>query len=178
MDIPSILRTLLGMELLQEGVRQATPSVIHVAGDITPDGAILPSLQPGEVRFCEPEFVTSPLHAAVNKLKEQLNLEKLKHKTDHDIAHMLAFDALCALSGAGIGTPEKGYLVEPGCLSGDIKRLARERDEAKKATTVASRHGLRVTNAAWGPAEPPTGRKSLTMIWLNGEAFRVTRVEQ
>lgn len=43
----------------------------------------------------------------------------------------LANEALAALAGAGIGTPEKGYMTEPHCLSADIERLAKERDEVK-----------------------------------------------
>lgn len=42
----------------------------------------------------------------------------------------LATDALVALAGARIATPEKGYVVEPHCLGNDIGTLARERDAA------------------------------------------------
>ena len=50
----------------------------------------------------------------------------------------LADQALLALSGAGICTPEKGYIAEPHALHGHIKLLARERDEAR-----AEAHSLR-----------------------------------
>lgn len=42
----------------------------------------------------------------------------------------LAMTALCALSGSGIPTPEKGYVAEPYCLSFDIQSLAKQRDMA------------------------------------------------
>lgn len=51
----------------------------------------------------------------------------------------LAVDALAALSGAGIATPEKGYVEEPWALAGDIARLAKERDEARAALATAHR---------------------------------------
>lgn len=42
----------------------------------------------------------------------------------------LATDALDALAAARVTTPEKGYVAEPHCLSGDIEKLARSRDVA------------------------------------------------
>lgn len=46
------------------------------------------------------------------------------------LASRLAADALCVLSGAGIGTPELGYLHEPVTFRADLETLARQRDEA------------------------------------------------
>jgi hypothetical protein len=51
----------------------------------------------------------------------------------------LADDALVALAGAGIATPEQTYKVEPYCLEGDIKRLAKERDDARVSLNVAKK---------------------------------------
>lgn len=45
----------------------------------------------------------------------------------------LATDALIALAGAHVGTPVEGYVEAPWCLKGDIERLAKERDEARRA---------------------------------------------
>jgi len=48
-----------------------------------------------------------------------------------DIAETLAFGALTALAGAGVCTPEEGFLKYPSCLSRSIKDLASERDSAR-----------------------------------------------
>lgn len=48
----------------------------------------------------------------------------------------LAFDALCALSAAGVGTPAEGYAKAPECLKGDIGRLVRDRDRLRAALTT------------------------------------------
>lgn len=45
----------------------------------------------------------------------------------------LAVDAMTALIAADICTPERGYVAEPVCLTMDIGKLARERDEARAA---------------------------------------------
>lgn len=49
----------------------------------------------------------------------------------------LATDALAHLAGAGIATPVEGYVKAPHCLSDNIDRLARERDEARAAVQSA-----------------------------------------
>lgn len=63
----------------------------------------------------------------------------------------LATDALAHLAGAGIATPEEGYVKAPHCLSDNIDRLARERDEAageKKAAEVAAAMAAKLSRAA------------------------------
>jgi hypothetical protein len=49
----------------------------------------------------------------------------------------LATDALAALAGAGICTPEEGYVKSPHCLASNISDLMRERDEARNAVQAA-----------------------------------------
>lgn len=54
--------------------------------------------------------------------------EALKLQRQRD---RLAVDALAHLAGAGIATPEEGYVKAPHCLSDNIDRLAAERDHLK-----------------------------------------------
>lgn len=66
---------------------------------------------------------------------EQARRERDEWQEWHHVAvrerDRLAVDALAVLAGAGIATPEKGYVAEPWALAGDIARLAKERDEAR-----------------------------------------------
>ena len=84
----------------------------------------IPDGEPGE---------DEPDNSEVDQLKKDLEQEKL-------LSGYLANEALCALSGARVGTPEKGYLKEPGCLRGDIRRLANERDIAKGNNEILLHH--------------------------------------
>ncbi len=55
------------------------------------------------------------------------------------LRNRLATDALCALAGAGIATPETGYIGEPVCLTGDVAELAKQRDDALKEQKALER---------------------------------------
>jgi len=118
------------------------------------------------------------LQLEVQKLEARLNIEKMNHTEDHRIAHNLAFDALVALSGAGIGTPEKGgYYHKPGCLARDITRLARERDEARKKLEEGY-DGHHITRTAYRCNNETGEREELVMVWIDGESYsKVHRME-
>lgn len=64
--------------------------------------------------------------AALKASRVGVELAKAKAQRDR-----LATDALAALAGAGIATPEETYLGAPWALGGDIERLAKERNEAR-----------------------------------------------
>lgn len=49
----------------------------------------------------------------------------------------LALDALAAISGARVITPQEGYVKAPHCLSSNIADLARERDKARQRFDAA-----------------------------------------
>ena len=66
--------------------------------------------------------------AALRTQKEQAEAE----------CDRLAGDALAALAGAGVATPQEGYIAAPFLLKGDIGRLAAERD-AKELALVSFR---------------------------------------
>jgi len=201
MKLVDILQVLLGLELMEqegkdyhrmtgdatkrceprialarEALRQAelaNLTEVHVSGVATPDDAVYPTLQPGEVRYGGPEVFSSPasmLQLEVQKLEARLNIEKMNHTEDHSIAHNLAFDALVALSGAGIGTPEKGYYHEPGCLARDITRLARERDEARKKLEEGY-EGHHITGTAYRCNNETGEREELVMVRIDGESY-------
>ena len=63
------------------------------------------------------------------------NLRAEKAEAERD---RLAVDALAALAGAGVATPQEGYTAAPFLLKGDIGRLAAERD-ALRAQVEAAR---------------------------------------
>jgi hypothetical protein len=86
---------------------------------------------PGEIRALRAELENERrAHRAHDAGQDALEHRAEKAEGERD---RLATDAICALSAAGIATPEKGYVVEPVCLSGDIAKVARERDVALRA---------------------------------------------
>lgn len=73
------------------------------------------------------------LQGSLNEVLRQLEItaeNDSKHTAQRD---RLAEDALIALAGAGIPTPEKGYKAEPHCLMRDIEELQRQRDRFARA---------------------------------------------
>lgn len=64
------------------------------------------------------------------------------------LLEQVAWDALAALSNAGIATPAEGYIKASFCLNGDIHRLVQQRDSARKwaarwkKVAIGLRHAL------------------------------------
>jgi len=67
----------------------------------------------------------------LKSVRDEANKQYDQSSDMKDIAETLAFDALTALVGAGVCTPEEGFLKYPSCLSRSIKDLASERDSAR-----------------------------------------------
>lgn len=71
------------------------------------------------------------------------------------LAERLADDAIVALAGSKIATPEEGYLKAPQCLGDDIKRLRKERDAAQAQLAAIKAPDIealakRLFDEAWG----------------------------
>ncbi len=75
------------------------------------------------------ESIAREADAALMASAPDLLRERDKARAERD---RLATDALCALSAAGVATPEKGYVEEPHVLTANIQALARERDALAK----------------------------------------------
>ena len=93
--------------------------------------------------LAEPDRVPERIHTLINRV------EKAEAERDR-----LAADALCALSAAGVATPEKGYVAEPHCLKADIEKLARDVNPATKWEADHQRFHLKLLGLAdefpWG----------------------------
>jgi hypothetical protein len=70
--------------------------------------------------------------ARVEELERALSASQERATTAEARFRRLADDALEAIAGAGICTPEETYRDAPYLLAGDIKRLAKERDAGRK----------------------------------------------
>lgn len=150
MDVASKIRTALAIEMLEyenmnllsgdnkTRCEEKMRLLREALADIEGNGARVPgrvpnafstwvyTIAPGEVVVVDPTMTKEQAAVVIHNLTAAL-------QTSSDLAKRLATDALVALAGAGICTPEHGYLSEPVCLRSDIERLARERDEARES---------------------------------------------
>jgi len=97
------------------------------------------------VRLIDLPFQEKPLTSTELESNEpsQESYERQIMNLRHQLAEAgaerdyLASSALGAASVAGVCTPEEGYVKYPQCLSSDISRLAKERDESLRVAREA-----------------------------------------